>query len=179
MSLPLVHGMENHFKPFDVFTNDVRKQGFQCDQNFWDRIVDYHKFAQGVGLDPHKRRLGVAKTPMTRGELIAHVVFVQWQRSAMLCKKTRCEVVDYFGGLSPMIKKPCVGFGCAVCQKYEQCKTGEYEGELDPFPQVTATGNYQPMSIEELEDANLFMNQQHLRKEEGDVEGLSSDEGTG
>ena len=166
-------------KPVDVVTNDVKKQGFQCDQNFWDRIVDYHKFAQGVGLDSNTRRLGVAKTPMKLGQLIAHVVFVQWQRSAMLCKKTRDEVVDYFGGISPMLKKKCVGFGCAVCHKYEECKIGAYKGELDPFPQVLATGNYQPMSIEECDASFLFLTQQHLREEEGGVEDWPTDEGTG
>lgn len=171
--------MENYGKPVDVFSNEVKKQGFQCDQNFWDRIVDYHEFAKGKGLDPHQRRLGVAKTSMSRGELIAHVVFVQWQRSAMLCKKTRDEVVAYFGGISPMLKKPCVGFGCAVCHQYEACKCGEYEGELDPFPQVIATGNYQPMSIEEVDASLMFLDQQHLREEQEGLKDWPTDEDTG
>ena len=159
--------------PTDAYTRDTDQRGFDIDLNLWDDIHGYLAFAQGKALSARQKRLGVTKSTWGIRELVAHIVFVQWNRSAMLCKKTRDDIIVSFGGISPMLKKPCVGFGCVVCHKYQECKAGQYEGELDPFPQVIASGNFQPLDLNELDKQLMFSHQREIRPEGWDEKHLT------
>jgi len=159
--------------PTDAYTRDTDQRGFDIDLNLWDDILSYLAFAQGKGLSTREKRLGVTKSKWGIRELIAHVVFLQWNRSAMHCKKTRDDIIMSFGGISPMLKKPCVGFGCAVCNKYQECKAGQYEGEIDPFPQVIASGNCQPLDLNELDKRLMFSHQRENRPDGWDEKYLT------
>ena len=170
---PYPLAMDTQDFPTDANTRDTDQRGFDIDLNLWDDILSYVAFAQGRNLSARLKRYGVTKSKWGIRELIAHVVFVQWNKSAMLCKKTRDDIILNFGGISPMLKKPCVGFGCAVCHKYQECKAGLYEGELDPFPQVIASGNYQPLSAEELDKQLMFAHQRHERPDDWDEKHLT------
>ena len=150
-------------KPNDAYTDNVKGMGGQCDSKFWKQIKDFLAFAEGTNLSEEQQRLGVEKTEFTMGKIVAHILYVQWNRSAMLCKKARADVMKHFGGISPMLKKPCVGYGCVVCYKYNECKSGEYDGILDPFPQVVADNRYDPLTLEDVANQHLFLNQRKER----------------
>lgn len=154
--------MSENPKPTDAFSQDRVRAGFQIDKEFWKRIGKFVAFAEGKTTDGE-----TAKTTFTKFKLVAHLIYISWNRSALNCTWTREQCIDQFNGISPMVKKPCAGLGCAVCFKYEECKTGEYKGLADPFPQVVTTNRLDPITIEEAEQALLFFDQLEERKDSG------------
>ena len=148
-------------KPNDASTREVGQVGFHMDKLLWLDIDNFLSFASGKG---DQMCDNPDKTSFNKKTLVAHILYVQWNRSAMLCSATREAVLKRFGGISPMLRKPCVGFGCAVCKKYEECKSGKYDGHLDPFNQVVASERYAPLTVDQLNDQHLFLHQQEQRQ---------------
>jgi hypothetical protein len=147
-------------KPNDAFTASKTGAGFQLDETLWKDIDEFFVFAQGRGVQPCE---DPDTTEFTKGAMIAHILYMQWNQTALGCKWAREKLIAHFGGISPMIKKPCVGFPCVVCKKYSNCKTGEYDGLLDPFKQVVHSERLSQMSINQAEEEHLFLDQQAER----------------
>lgn len=152
--------MDFEGKPNDAFTASKTGAGFQLDKTLWKDIDEFLVFAQGRGAQPCE---DPDTTQFSKGSMIAHILYVQWNQLAFNCVWARDKVIAHFGGISPMLKKPCVGFPCVVCKKYQACKTGEYDGLLDPLKQVVHDERYSSMSTKQAEDECLFLDQQAER----------------
>ena len=149
--------MDFEGKPNDAFTASKTGAGFQLDETLWKDIDEFFVFAQGRGVQPCE---DPDTTQFTKGSMIAHILYVQWNWLAFKCAWTRDKVIAHFGGISPMLKKPCVGLSCVVCKQYQNCKTGEYDGLLDPFKQVVLDERCSPISTTQAEEEYLFLDQQ-------------------